>query len=158
MKLSRGNAEFHSVQTENVLQFGEGVFLRGFVDWQIQKMNEKGYFNGSVVAVNPRRTGNAPKLNEQDGLFTVSLQGLQHGEIVKTSSVVSCVQRGVHPYKQYDEYIKIAENENLRFVISNTTEAGIAFREEDKLEDQPQESFPGKVAAFLYHRYHFLTL
>ncbi|MGG0384608.1 tagaturonate reductase [Priestia filamentosa] len=155
MKLSRKNAESHSVQAENVLQFGEGVFLRGFVDWQIQKMNEKGHFNGRVVAVNPRRTGNAPKLNEQDGLFTVSLQGLQHGEIVKTSSIVSCVRRGVHPYKQYDEYIKIAENENLRFVISNTTEAGIAFREEDKLDDQPQESFPGKVAAFLYHRYQF---
>ena len=142
-------------QRETVLQFGDGVFLRGFADWIIHHMNQKGLFQGGVVAVNPRRTGNAEKLNDQDGLYTVSIQGMHDGTLIKSDEIVSCIKRGIHPYLNYPSYMKLAESNDLRFVISNTTEAGIRYREGERLNDQPQESFPGKLAAFLYRRYQY---
>ncbi|MFP7735204.1 tagaturonate reductase [Priestia aryabhattai] len=153
MKLNRQMQVDTRIYPERILQFGEGVFLRGFADWQIHQMNKKTEFNGSIVAVNPRITGNASKLNKQDGLFTVSLQGLQGGKAVKEHEVIESISRGLNPYEDYEAYIQLAEKEELRFLISNTTEAGIAFLEEDRLEHAPQTSFPGKVTAFLYKRF-----
>jgi tagaturonate reductase len=153
MKLNKETFKEYKQYPEKVLQFGEGNFLRAFVDWQVDKMNKEADFNGSVVVVQPIEFGLVNKLNEQDGLYTLYLQGIKDGKAVKEHSVINSISRGINPYAQYDEYLKVAENPELRFIISNTTEAGIAFDESDKLEDKPQKSFPGKLTAFLYHRF-----
>lgn len=153
MKLCKNTYENFKTYPEKVLQFGEGNFLRAFVDWQIDKMNDEAGFNGSVVAIQPRENGKIHRLNEQDCLYTVCLQGIQKGKVIKTHKIINCISRGIDPYKEYDEYLKVGENPELRFVVSNTTEAGIVFDEMDKLEDTCQKSFPGKLAALLYHRF-----
>ena len=116
-------------------------------------MNKEADFNGSVVVVQPIEFGLVDKLNEQDGLYTLYLQGMNEGKAIEEHSVINSISRGINPYTQHEEYLKIAENPELRFVFSNTTEAGIAYDENDKLEDKPQKSFPGKLTALLYHRF-----
>lgn len=153
MKLNKGILKDYKKYPEKVLQFGEGNFLRAFIDWQINKMNNEANFNGSVVVVQPIEKGLIDKLNEQDGLYTLYLQGMKEGKAVKEHSIINTISRGINPYANYDEFLKVAENPELRFIISNTTEAGIAFNENDKLEDKPQSSYPGKLTAFLYHRF-----
>ncbi|MBS4535628.1 tagaturonate reductase [Clostridium sp. D2Q-14] len=138
---------------EKVLQFGEGNFIRAFVDWMIADMNKTDNFNGSVVVIQPRKNNRVKILNEQDGLFTLYLNGIKKGEVISEYSVVDSISRGINTYSNYDEFLKIAENPELRFITSNTTEAGIVYEEKDRLEDRPQSSFPGKLTAFLYHRY-----
>jgi tagaturonate reductase len=139
---------------EKVLQFGEGNFLRGFVDWQIDVMNKQGNFNGSVVVVQPRGQEKIEKLNAQDGLYTLYLQGMKEGKAVQEHSIITSIKRGINLFDEYDQYLELANNPELRFIFSNTTEAGIAFDEKDRLEDTPQKSFPGKLTAFLYERYN----
>jgi len=153
MKLNKQTYKDYQQYPEKVLQFGEGNFLRAFVDWQIDKMNKEADFNGSVVVVQPIEFGLVDKLNEQDGLYTLYLQGIDQGKTIQEHSVINSISRGINPYTQHEEYLKLAENPELRFVFSNTTEAGIAFDENDKLEDKPQKSFPGKFTALLYHRF-----
>lgn len=136
-----------------ILQFGEGNFMRAFVDWQIQQMNKQGLFNGDVAVVQPINHGLGEMLSEQDYLYTVILEGLLDGELVETSEVITVIDRVVNPYSQYDDYLSLAENDALEFVVSNTTEAGIQFNPNDRLEDTPQQSFPGKLTAFLYKRF-----
>jgi tagaturonate reductase len=138
---------------EKVLQFGEGNFLRGFIDWQFQVLNEKTDFNGSVVVVQPRGNNKIERLNNQDGLFTLYLQGIKEGQLVNQYQVIESISRGINLFTDYPEYIKLAGTEDLRFIVSNTTEAGIMFDPSDRLEDRPQKSFPGKLTAFLYHRF-----
>ncbi|MBY0147014.1 tagaturonate reductase [Neobacillus niacini] len=138
---------------EKVLQFGEGNFLRGFIDWQFQVLNEKTDFNGSVVVVQPRGNNKIERLNNQDGLFTLYLQGIKEGQLVNQHQVIESISRGINLFTDYPEYIKLAGTEDLRFIVSNTTEAGIMFDPSDQLEDRPQMSFPGKLTAFLYHRF-----
>lgn len=139
-----------------VLQFGEGNFLRAFVDWIIDLLNEKGDFNGSVMMVQPLAKGMGEMINDQDGLYTTVLRGVRNGKPVEEFRKITSVEGCINPYSEYDKFIAQAENPDLRFIISNTTEAGIAYHEGDKLEDKPQVSYPGKVCAFLYKRYqHF---
>jgi tagaturonate reductase len=153
MKLSKETFKNYKTYPEKVVQFGEGNFLRAFIEWQIDKMNNETGFNGSVVVVQPIEQGMVDKLNEQNGLYTLYLQGVSNGKPIKVHSVINSISRGVNPYKNYDNYLKIAENPELRFVISNTTEAGIVFDETDKLSDRPQKSYPGKLTALLYNRF-----
>jgi tagaturonate reductase len=138
---------------EKVIQFGEGNFLRAFVDWMIDEMNNKSGFNGSVAVVQPLQLGMVDQLNAQDGLYTLYLQGMKNGAAVREHKVIDSVSRGIDPYQHYDEYMKLATSSDLRFVVSNTTEAGIAYDANDRLEDEPQNSFPGKLTAFLYRRF-----
>jgi tagaturonate reductase len=138
---------------EKVLQFGEGNFLRAFVDWQIDELNKQTDFNGSVVVVQPLKHGLVDVLNHQDGLYTLYLQGMKEGRAVKEHKLITSVSRGLNPYTQHEQYAELSSNPELRFIFSNTTEAGIAFDEHDRLEDAPQNSFPGKLTAFLYRRY-----
>ncbi|MBE0335259.1 tagaturonate reductase [Paenibacillus sp. 23TSA30-6] len=143
---------------ERVLQFGEGNFLRAFVDWQFDKMNKLADWNTGVVIVQPQAGGLVEKLNEQDGLYTVILEGMKDGQAVKEHTVVECVTRGLNPYgSDWSEYEALSQKPELRFVVSNTTEAGIAYGPEDRLEDRPQNSFPGKLAALLYKRFQFFN-
>ena len=153
MKLNKQNYKDYQKYPEKVVQFGEGNFLRAFVDWQIEIMNKLVGFNGSVVVIQPIENGLVNMLNEQDGLYTLYLQGIKEGKALKEHSVINSISRGLNPYAQYEEYLKVAENPELRFVISNTTESGIAFDETDQLSDAPQKSYPGKLTAFLYHRF-----
>lgn len=141
---------------ERILQFGEGNFLRGFVDWMINGANEKGLFNGRVVVVQPLRQGLIEVLNRQDGLYTLYLRGIQDGRVVEEKSIISSISRGIDIFSQFDEYLKCAENPYLRFIISNTTEAGIAYNPADRPDDRPPASFPGKLTVFLNRRFrHF---
>ena len=138
-----------------VLQYGEGNFLRAFADWQIDILNEKTDFNGNVMIVQPLERGLGDMLNEQKGLYTTVLRGVQGGKTVEEYRTINSVEACLNPYHEddYKTYMELASSEDLRFVFSNTTEAGIAYHEGDKLEDKPQSSFPAKMCAFLYKRY-----
>ena len=138
---------------ERIIQFGEGNFLRAFVDWIIYNMNQKTDFNSSVVVVQPIDKGMVDMLNAQDDLYHVNLQGLDKGEVVNSLTMIDVISRALNPYSQNDEFMKLAEQPEMRFVISNTTEAGIAFDPSCKLEDAPASSYPGKLTQLLYHRF-----
>lgn len=138
---------------EKVLQFGEGNFLRGFADWMIHQLNKKGEFGGKVVVVQPIAQGLAPLLNEQDGLYTLYLRGIQNGAITEEKEVISSISRAINPYEDYTAFLACAENPDLRVIISNTTEAGIAYDATDTIDMAPPKSFPAKLTAFLYHRF-----
>lgn len=144
-------------RTEKVLQYGEGNFLRAFVDWMIDITNEKTDFNGNAVIVQPLEKGMSEMINDQKGLYTTVLRGIQNGKTVSDKRAITSVSRCLNPYHQYDEYLKISENKDLRFVISNTTEAGIAWAEGCSLNDKPPASFPAKVTQFLYKRFSFFN-
>ena len=138
---------------EKVLQFGEGNFLRAFVDNFIDELNGNGLFNGSIAIVQPIAQGMADNLNAQDCCYTVVLRGLEDGRPVSSKRIVTSVSRAINPYANFDVYMETVKNPVLRYIVSNTTEAGIAYVETDKLGDRPQASFPGKVTALLYERY-----
>lgn len=139
---------------ERVIQFGEGNFLRAFADWMIGEMNEKAGFNSSVVVVQPIEQGMAGALNRQDCLYHVNLQGLEKGEKVNSLTMVDVISRALNPYTDFETFLKLAEQPEMRFVISNTTEAGIAFDPSCKLSDAPASSYPGKLTQLLYHRFN----
>lgn len=142
--------------TEKVIQFGEGNFLRGFVDWIIWNTNKKTDFNASVVVVQPIEKGMVDVLNAQNGLYHLNLQGIDKGRSVDTVEEIDVISRGINPYRDFEDYLKLAEQPEMRFVISNTTEAGIAFDPACKFTDKPASSYPGKLVQLLYHRFeHF---
>jgi len=152
--MTKINEKFKKVQRpEKVIQFGEGGFLRGFVDWMLQKLNDSGKYNGSVVVVQPIEQGMCDKLSEQDCMYTHVMRGIENGEAIVRKDVIDVISRCVKPYENYAEYLKLALNPDFRLVISNTTEAGIAYVEGDKLDDAPPKSFPAKVTALLYERF-----
>lgn len=141
---------------ERVIQFGEGNFLRAFVDWIISNMNEKTDFNASVVVVQPIKNGMVDVLNSQDGLYHVNLQGLDKGEVVNSFRMIDVISRALNPYTDFEAFMALAEQPDIRFVISNTTEAGIAFDPECKLDDRPAAAYPAKLTQLLYRRFcHF---
>ncbi|MBQ3630296.1 MAG: tagaturonate reductase [Prevotella sp.] len=142
-----------SVMPEKVIQFGEGNFLRAFVDWIIWNMDQKTNFNGSVVIVQPLAQGMIEWLNGQDGLYHVNLQGRENGQPVNTLERIDVVSRCLNPYTQNQAFMALADQPEIRFVISNTTEAGIAFDPACKLDDAPASSYPGKLVQLLYRRW-----
>lgn len=142
---------------EKVLQFGEGNFLRAFVDWMIDEANDEGLFNGSVVLCQPINMGMVNMINDQNGLYTLVMRGLENGVKTEKIKAITSISRGINPFEDYDSYIKLAESEDLKVIISNTTEAGIAYVEGDKKEDLLPKAFPAKIASFLYHRYKFFN-
>ncbi len=139
-----------------VAQFGEGNFLRGFVDYMIDIANESGKFNGDIVLIKPIEFGSLDMFHEQDCQYTVSLRGIVDGEPKVLNRVVTSVADVVDTYREYEKYNNLAKLDTLRFVVSNTTEAGIVFNPEDKFELDPPMTFPGKLTKFLHTRYtHF---
>lgn len=138
---------------EKVIQFGEGGFLRAFADWMIDIANEKGYFDGSVVIVQPIEQGMCEMLEKQDCIYTHIIRGIENGEEKVESQVITSVSRCVNPYTDYKAFIDLAKNPDFRFVISNTTESGISYEKEDMLTDRIQKSFPAKVTVLLYERF-----
>ena len=142
-----------TTRPERIIQFGEGNFLRAFVDWIIWNMNAKADFNSSVVVVQPIEKGMVDMLNKQDNLYHVNLQGLDKGETVNNLELIDVISRSLNPYTDFEAFIRLAEQPEMRFVISNTTEAGITFDPACRLEDAPAASYPGKLTQLLYHRF-----
>lgn len=140
--------------TERVLQFGEGNFLRGFVDWMFDRLNKENGGDFGVVVVQPINMGPVVDfLNEQDGLYDLYLRGLQNGEKVEETRVVECITRGINPYTQNDEFFKCALNPDLRYIVSNTTEAGIEYKPGQSADDFDNNTFPGRLTMFLKKRF-----
>ncbi|MBE7023432.1 MAG: tagaturonate reductase [Ruminococcaceae bacterium] len=142
-----------TIRPERVIQFGEGGFLRGFVDWILQLTNEKTDFDGSVVVVQPIENGLCDKLSAQNCVYTHIMRGMQDGVPTVEKKVIDVISRCVKPYEDWNSYLALAENPEFRFIFSNTTESGIEYVEGDKLTDAPPKSFPAKVAALLYKRF-----
>ncbi|HIW21930.1 MAG TPA: tagaturonate reductase [Candidatus Dorea intestinavium] len=136
-----------------VLQFGEGNFLRAFVDYFFDMMNEKVDFNSKVTLVTPIGGGTTDLINQQEGLYTLYLRGFQDGKKVNKKRIISSVDRCLDPYVNYEEVLACADNPDLRFIASNTTEAGIAFDPSCKFSDVPASSFPGKLTQLMHRRF-----
>ncbi len=135
------------------VQFGEGNFLRGFVDYMLDIANEQGRFDGDIVLIKPIEFGSLEMFHKQECQYTVSLRGIVDGEAKISNRIVTSVADAVDSYTEYDKYMGLAEIDTLRFVVSNTTEAGIVFDDSDKFEYEPPKTFPGKLTKFLYHRF-----
>ena len=142
-----------AVAPEKIIQFGEGNFLRAFVDWIIWNMNQKTNFNASVAVVQPIDRGMAEWLNGQDCLYHVNLQGRLNGEAINSLERIDVISRALNPYSQNAAFMALADQPEIRFVISNTTEAGITFDPTCKFTDAPASSYPGKLVQLLYRRY-----
>ena len=138
---------------ERVLQFGEGNFLRAFVDYFIDVLNEKTGFNSKVVLCQPIAPGLADMINEQEGLYTLFLRGFENGQKVNAKRVISCVSRCLNPYADYESVLACADNPDLRYIACNTTEAGITYDPSCQFTDVPADSYPGKLTQFLYRRF-----
>ena len=146
-----------NIQKENypvkVIQFGEGNFLRAFVEWQIQQMNKNGLFGGSVAIVQPLERGMVELLDQQNDNYTVVLEGLLDGKKVQSDEIITVVDRTVNPYTNFDDYLRLADIPTAQFIFSNTTEAGIAYDPACKFADTPAASYPGKLTQLLYRRF-----
>lgn len=142
---------------DKIIQFGEGNFLRAFVDWQIDLLNEHTDLNAGIVVIRPIDSDFPLSLSTQDGLYTAVIRGLnEQGEAVRESRLIRSVNREINIYHQFDEYLALARDPNIRFMFSNTTEAGIAWNETDQFSDAPPSSFPAKLTRLLFERFeHF---
>lgn len=141
-----------------VIQFGEGNFLRAFIDWQLDILNQKTDLNAGIVIVRPIDTDFPPSLNTQDGLYTTIIRGLnEQGERVKDIRVIRSVNQELNVYKDYQAYLALAHDANIEFIFSNTTEAGISYHEGDQLSDTPPQSYPAKLTQLLYERFKFFN-
>ncbi|MCR4679025.1 MAG: tagaturonate reductase [Lachnospiraceae bacterium] len=137
-----------------VLQFGEGNFLRAFVDYMFDICNEKGLFDGSIVLAKPIEFGSLEQFKKQDNIYTVSLRGRVDGEPKVINRIVTSVADTVGVYEEYDRFMEYARLDTLRYIVSNTTEAGIVYDETDSLDARPPKTYPGKLTKFLYERFN----
>ena len=135
-----------------MVQFGEGNFLRAFVDYMLDIANEKGVFGGSIAIVKPIAFGNLDSFYAQDNFYTVILRGKENGKTVNDSRIITSVSKVLDCAEDYDEYMALASLDTLRFVVSNTTEAGIVLDDKDNFDGLPN-TYPGKLTKFLYERY-----
>ena len=141
------------MRKETVIQFGEGGFLRGFADYFFQKLQDKGLFDGSVVIVQPIEKGMCSVLEQQGCEYNLFLRGIDNGQVVDEHIHIDIISRCVNPYENFESYMKLAENPDFRFIVSNTTEAGIEYVDSNQFTDAPARSFPGKLTQLLYKRF-----
>ncbi|MBO4941722.1 MAG: tagaturonate reductase [Clostridia bacterium] len=140
-------------RSEKFIQFGEGGFLRGFVDWIIQLTNENSDFDAGVVVVQPIENGMCPMLEKQNCVYTHVMRGIKDGVPTVDKKIVDVISRTVEPYKDFDAYLDLAKNSDFRFIVSNTTESGIAFSESDTPDSAPNVTFPAKVTLLMKKRF-----
>lgn len=140
---------------EKVIQFGEGNFLRAFVDYMFDCLNAEGKFDGGITLIQPIPGGDMLRdfINEQEGLYTLIARGNENGKKVVSKRLITSVNRCINPYVDLDTYNECAKNPDLRYVVSNTTEAGITYKPEPYVSDKPQDTFPAKVCNFLNLRF-----
>lgn len=154
-KLSKAKTE-KKKRPIKVIQFGEGNFLRAFADYMIDIANEQSVFDGDIIIVKPIAYGDLKRFHEQECQYTVSLRGMVDGKAKVQNRVITSVADAVDSTIEYEKYIAYAQLDSLRFVVSNTTEAGIVYDDSDLLKSTPPQTFPGKLTQFLYIRYmHF---
>lgn len=155
LRLKELSKDIHPIKERpiKVIQFGEGNFLRAFVDWMIQKMNDEANYDGNIAIVQPLKNGLCGLLDTQDCLYTHFMKGLKNGEAVSEHYINDSVSKTVNPYEDYEDFLSLANIETAKIIISNTTEAGIDLDETDTLEGAVQKSFPGKLTALLYRRF-----
>jgi tagaturonate reductase len=156
-KLNRKTQGLANTLPIKVIQFGEGNFLRAFVDYAIQRLNDELDFNAGVAVVQPIEFGMVDRLNEQDGLYTLFMKGVEKGEEIQQNKLISSIVKGINPYTQFEDFFELAKEEELAFIISNTTESGIAYVATDELEMEPPSSYPGKLTALLYTRFKYFN-
>ncbi|NJX15705.1 tagaturonate reductase [Tamlana crocina] len=155
-KLNRANVGLEEKRPIKIVQFGEGNFLRAFVGYAFHELNNKADFNAGIAVVQPIGKGLVKMLNDQDGLYTLFMKGVKKGEEIQEVELIDNIVKGVDPYANFNDYLSLAKEESLEFVISNTTEAGIAYVASDTLDMQPPSSFPAKLTLFLHERFkHF---
>lgn len=140
---------------EKILQVGEGNFLRAFATWMVSEMNDKVNYGAKIVVIAPRKSRKVYSLDEQDGKYTLIMKGLKNGKPVRDKKIIDSISRAFNTYEDYELFINYSKNPDLEIIISNTTEAGIYYENQDKLGDKPQKSFPGKMTAFLYSRFKY---
>lgn len=138
---------------ETVLQFGTGNFLRGFFDYFLDELNKKGLYDGGAVVVSPTNSSTVEKINAFDGKYTLLMRGIENGKEKCVTTQIDSICRAINPYMNFGDFLSLAHNPDLRFIVSNTTEAGIAFDESCRFDDTPPASFPGKLTRFLFERY-----
>ncbi|WP_433831816.1 tagaturonate reductase [Flavobacterium anhuiense] len=155
-KLNRINTGLEKLQPIKVVQFGEGNFLRAFVDYAFYRLNKEVDFNAGIAIVQPLKDGMVNMINDQDGLYTLFMNGIKKGEKIQDIELIDNIVKTVNPYTEFANYLALAKEEELQFIVSNTTEAGIEFIESDTPEMQPPVSFPAKLTVLLYERFkHF---
>lgn len=143
-------------RSPKVLQFGGGNFLRAFCDWMIQRLNQEAAFDGGVILVKPRKSGSYSTLRYQNGSYHCVLRGYKEGAFQETTELIDCIQDIIDPYANWIDFLATANIPSLNIVISNTTEAGIAFDPGDTDYDRCPSTYPGKLTAWLHTRYwHF---
>ena len=154
--LNRINTNLSTSRPIKVVQFGEGNFLRAFVDYALQVLNRDTAFDGSVAVVQPIPNGLVDLLESQDGLYTLLQKGVAKGEIIDNQDVIDVIEKCINPYKQTTAYEQLSRLDTLAFVFSNTTEAGIRYDEKDTYDGNPPNTFPGKLTLLLHKRFeHF---
>ncbi len=153
--LNRKNTSLENKPPVKIIQFGEGNFLRAFVGYAFQELNDQLDYNAGIAVVQPIDKGLIKLLNEQDGLYTLFMKGVQQGKEIQEKKLISNIVQGVDPYTDFDAYLNLAKEEALEFIISNTTEAGISYVAGDQPNMQPPSSFPAKLTVLLYERYRY---
>ena len=155
-KLNRLNTGLEKLQPIKVVQFGEGNFLRAFVDYSFQRLNKEVDFNAGIAMVQPLKDGMVNMINDQDGLYTLFMNGIKKGEKIQDIELITNIVKAINPYTDFADYLTLAKEEELQFIVSNTTEAGIEFLESDTPDMQPPVSFPAKLTVLLFERFkHF---
>ena len=158
MQLLKRNSTAQSLTLPiKVVQFGEGNFLRAFVDYAFQTLNQKIGFNAGIAVVQPIEQGMISMLNDQDGLYTLFTKGIKNGKALEEKELITNIVKGVNPYSNFQDYLSLAKEVELQFIISNTTEAGIAYVASDTFEMKPPSSFPAKLTRFLHERFSFFN-
>lgn len=138
---------------EKIIQFGTGNFLRAFADYFIDKLNKDNLFDGKVVIVSPTNSKTVEKINSQQGKYNLYIRGISDNKEICNRIQIDSISRAINPYMDFDSYISLAHNQDFRYIISNTTEAGIIFSQDDKFNDRPAKSFPAKLTQLLFERY-----
>jgi tagaturonate reductase len=155
-KLSRKNRTVSKPLPIKIIQFGEGNFLRAFVEYAIQTLNKEVAFNAGIAVVQPIEKGMVSMLNDQDGLYTLFTKGIKNGTTIENKELITNIVAGIDPYINFEEYLNLAKETALEFIISNTTEAGISYAASDEFDMSPPSSFPAKLTRLLFERFnHF---
>ena len=155
-ELNRANVSLEKKPPIKIVQFGEGNFLRAFIEYAFQELNKAANFNAGIAVVQPIDRGLIKMLNVQDGLFTLFMKGIKKGKEIQQFEIISNIVKGIDPYANYNDYLNLAKEESLEFIFSNTTEAGIAYVSTDTPNMQPPSSFPAKLTVLLHERFkHF---
>jgi tagaturonate reductase len=155
-KLNRKSKGLENRLPIKVVQFGEGNFLRAFVDYAFHRLNNEVDFNAGIAVVQPLKEGMVNMINDQDGLYTLFMNGIKKGEKIQDIQLISNIVKAINPYSNFADYLALAKEPALQFIVSNTTEAGIEFLDTDTPDMQPPAAFPAKLTLLLHERFqHF---